>query len=178
MTQGMRSRLPHAALALVVLLAVAAAYSGISGALGGELASKDFKWDAARLLLLRQNPVALTLEGKGAPTDAIMPDKLGAQELPSALMLIAPYAVFPWPVARVLWLVSNLVFTGIVLGVTLRLFAPGRTLAFYILAGALFVAGAPWRTGIAVGQHTLFSLAFFLLVLLCQLGSPWSGGCR
>ncbi|MHC4713358.1 MAG: glycosyltransferase family 87 protein [Planctomycetota bacterium] len=157
--------LRFAALSLVCALAAAALARGVSGAVGGEIASKDFKWDAARLLLMRLNPLEYTIEGKPAPTDEFMPDRLGAQEVPSAFMLILPYAFLPWPAARFLWLITNLVCTYLLLRFAFHLFAPGRSRGFYVVVAALFVAGTPWRNGITLGQHTIFSLAFFTMAL-------------
>ncbi len=167
MSQGLRQAAVVAGVGIVSAMALLALAWGISGALDDNHASRDFKWDGARLLLLRENALEYTIEGRAAPTDAIMPDKLEVQEVPSALVPLIPYALAPWPVARVLWLVTSLVSTVLVLLFTLRLFAPGRSGLFHALIAALFVAGTPWRAGVMLGQHTLFSLAFFAMGHWC-----------
>ncbi len=139
-----------------------------------EQASLDFQWDAARVLLHRANPYALALNGQDPQ---LLPDVFVPNQFPSALMLLWGYAVFPWAIAKVLWVFSNLGFSITILLLLCRLYAPTLSAATTLFAGALWVSGYVWRLHMGLGQHTLFSLCFFLLALfaLRQKREGWAG---
>jgi len=151
---------------VVLTLLIPAVFSiavGVKNAMNPDYGSADFQWDASRILLMRLNPYQLTLSTDPAPTDKYTPDKLTANQVPSCLILLWPYAVFDWSTAKVLWLLSNLLFTAILVIYSFKLFFPdaGWNVKFTVLS--LFVIGTPWRNLVGIGQHTLFSLAFFVL---------------
>jgi hypothetical protein len=150
-----------AGVALLMLLAGVSAAQGFRNAVVRPSGSQDFQWDAARLLLLGQNPYRATLERLPVPTDRYMPDALAANQFPSALVLLWPYAAMPWGVAKVAWALSNLLFTGMLLYFGLRKFAPEMGLLGCVAIAAALLAGTPWRSLVGNGQHLLFSLAFF-----------------
>jgi hypothetical protein len=163
----------------VGFLLILAGVSLIQGA-GNALSvngSQDFQWDAARLLLQGNNPYYFNLHGILAPTDLHMPDHLAANQFPSLLLLLWPYAILPWDIAKMAWLSSNLVFTLIILyALSYQRFSKYSTMSVLTITG-LLIASLPWRNTIGNGQHTLFSLAFFLLsILLLERNRPyWAG---
>jgi hypothetical protein len=84
--------------------------------------------------------------------------------LPGALVLIAPIAVFPWPVAKLVWLAVLLTAFGLTVYALMKTarfrFAEPRSLAF--IAGCL--ALAPFHTGIGTENQTI------VVIGLCALG--------
>jgi len=81
-----------------------------------------------------------------------------------ALVIFAPIAIMPWPVAKLLWFVVLLAGFGATVGSLIG----ARRLDPYKPRGMLFIAGclalAPFHTGIASGNQTI------LVVGLCAFG--------
>ena len=157
-----------------ILLFLAAAEFTIRGPMRFVLAPTSWNdlsqnYTASRLWLKGQNPsdprnfVALwKVEGRSrlALTDI----RVHVAPPPGTLVLMAPIAVFPWSVAKFIWLAVLLAAFGLTLW-TLALTGgfrddPVRTLLF--VAGGL--ALAPFHTGMANGNWTL------LVVGACAVG--------
>lgn len=135
----------------------------------------DFQWDGTYLLLHGQNPYTATLaqqiiEARLLPVSALY--------FPSALALLIPYALFPYSVARWLWLLSNLGFTVGTIALLFPLFA-GRRGGWRegVMFTLVVVGSAPWAIGIGIGQHAIFALFFLLLAMeLARQGRQgWAG---
>lgn len=123
----------------------------------------DFQWDATYLLLQGVNPYLATAEQQLVES-SLYP--VLAPYVPSALLLLTPYAVLPYEVARHLWIGSNLLFS---VGTVIVLFPTflGRhgTVDEVIGLIALWVISTPWGTTVSLGQHSLYALFFFVLAL-------------
>ena len=165
-------------LAALTILAGLSVYQGIRNA---RTFSQDFQWDAARALMLGIDPYRESLEPTGALLDGNLkdyysyyesigaPQKMEANQFPSLLMLLYPWAALAPSSARLVWLITNLLFTaGIVVLLRLTFLKDCDRFVFTVLV-LLLLAGTPYRNQLGVGQHTLFSLFFFLLaVWLCE----------
>ena len=158
---------------LMALLAVVSVYEGICNAL--EM-SQDFQYDAACALINGYDPYDLSLdfskdripdieglkqfygyfEGMGTP------QKMEANQFPSLLYILTPYALMPYIPARILWLITNLLCTGVIIGLLRNTFMSRVDERLYPVFMMLMLAGTPWRNQLGVGQHTLFSFFFFL----------------
>ncbi len=162
------------AVALLAILAAISVYQGICNAL---TFSQDFQWDASRALMLGIDPYRESLLPTGALQTGNLkdyysyyesidaPQKMEANQFPSLLMLLYPYALLAPDTARTVWLITNLLWTAGIL-VLLRLtFLKDCDRFLFILLSLLMLAGTPYRNQLGVGQHTLFSLFFFLLAL-------------
>ncbi|MGE5721661.1 MAG: glycosyltransferase 87 family protein [Sphingomonadales bacterium] len=158
--------------ALVVLLVLMALGSAIHAS-GNALAlwgSMDLGQPLkASQELMREDPYRRFLQVPIGPDAQARPDAnpfgVFPVQVPSALMLLWPYAMLSWPGAKLAWLISNLLFTAGLLLLAFRRLLPGRSPWLYAAIGALFVIGMPWRNIIANGQHLLASLFLFLLAL-------------
>jgi len=161
---------------LMALLAVVSVYEGICNAL--EM-SQDFQYDAACALINGYDPYDLSLdfskdripdieglkqfygyfEGMGTP------QKMEANQFPSLLYILTPYALMPYIPARILWLVTNLLCTGVIIGLLRNTFMSRVDERLYPVFMMLMLAGTPWRNQLGVGQHTLFAVACFVLAV-------------
>ncbi len=161
---------------LMALLAVVSVYEGICNAL--EM-SQDFQYDAACALINGYDPYDLSLdfskdripdieglkqfygyfEGMGTP------QKMEANQFPSLLYILTPYALMPYIPARILWLITNLLCTGVIIGLLRNIFMSRVDERLYPVFMMLMLAGTPWRNQLGVGQHTLFAVACFILAV-------------
>lgn len=145
----------------------------------GQLASFDFHWSSTRVIIYQQNPYTLA-EPSNATISKILGTrteniKTGAINLPSSLTLLLPYAALKWDYAKIAWLISNFLFTGICLLSTFKL-APGLSSTQKWLITLLVVASTPFRVNIGNGQHALFVIAFALLAIILASRHPISSG--
>lgn len=161
---------------IIVILAVMAAVSVYQGIRNALVFSQDFQWDAAKSLFLRVDPYDVSM-GK---TDALSqdlqafydyydsidaPQRMEANQFPSLLMLLFPYTFLAQDTARIAWLITNLLCTvGIIVLLRKTFLRETDRFVFYVLV-LLMLAGTPYRNQLGVGQHTLFSLFFFLLAV-------------
>ena len=123
----------------------------------------DFQWDPAKLLMMGDNPYVYSLEHKAVPYENFMEKYIEANQLPSCLLLLAPWTFLPQLLANQVWDVCNLIFTGIFLLYFYKTFFKESTRAStFFVVPLLILAGTPWRMLIGNGQHLMFSLAFFM----------------
>lgn len=160
--------------AMTGLLAAISVYAGIRNA---AVYSQDFQYDAARALSAGIDPYDISLSGKKSPkipglTDYYSyyesigaPQRMEANQFPSLLYLLLPYTFFDAHTARILWLISNLVFTAMITVLLRATFMKQVEPKLFAVFMLLMTAGLPWRNQLGVGQHTLFSTAFFLLAV-------------
>lgn len=159
---------------LYAVLGVLAALSVMQGCRNAVMYSQDFQWDAAKALMLGINPYTESMHPTGA-LDAYGFEEyfkqMEANQFPSLLFLLLPYTFLPPLAARYAWLLSNLVFTGLVVFLLRKTFFKEMENQYFYLLVLLMIAGTPWRNQIGVGQHTIFSFLFFLLaVYLAERG--------
>ncbi len=160
---------------LVFLTAISLA-AGIRNAVFVQVSSMDFQWDSARVLLEQKNPYEMVLSHQTVDSDSYMPHPLSPNQFPSCLMLLWPYALFSWPIAKWLWLGSNLVFTALSLFALFKVFLKNQSPFVYLVISCLFLMSTPWRNLVGNGQHTMFSLCFFSLALLVLDKKPVLSG--
>lgn len=122
----------------------------------------DFQWDPAKLLMMGDNPYLYSLEHKAIPYDGFMEAHIDANQVPSCLLLLAPFTFLPQLLANQVWDICNLLFSVVFLVYFYKTFFEGQRCArlFPWIAMLLF-AGTPWRVLIGNGQHLMFSFAFF-----------------
>jgi len=158
-----------------VCLAVYSVLSVSAGFLNG-LNFVDFQWAPSRVLLKGQNPYLFSISHLMFENAVVV-----ANQVPSCLALLFPYAIFPRLVANTLWDVSNLFFTALFLFCSFKLwFSRERRCvddALFLPFAILFLAGSPLRVLIGNGQHLMFSLSFFMAALYaCHCGRKGLGG--
>jgi hypothetical protein len=94
----------------------------------------------------------------------------------SGLVILWPYAVWEWSIAKTLWAFSNIVFTAVIIWCLFQLLPQHTSVTVKILIATLFIMGTPWRNGIGNGQHALFTLSFFLLAVVMRIHSKVNAG--
>lgn len=159
----------HKSLILYILLLILAGVSFVQGMRNAlrENGSQDFQWGPSRAILERTNPYAKYLDFKSGQ---IATSPYFLSQVPnypaSVYVFLFPYAVLPWGDAKAFWLLSNALFTLVIivsLGKFDSYFKSPRNL---FLLTVFFVMSTPYRNLLGNGQHTLFSLAFFMLAVL------------
>ena len=122
----------------------------------------DFQWDPAKLLMMGDNPYLYSLEHKAIPYDGFMEKYIDANQVPSCLLLLAPFTFLPQLLANQVWDICNLFFSVVFLVYFYKQFFKGRQGAWsFPWIVMLLFAGTPWRVLIGNGQHLMFSFAFF-----------------
>lgn len=159
---------------VMAILAAASVYGGIRNAV---IWSQDFQYDAAKALTMGIDPYDESLSPDSrldAPglkefydyySGMGTPQKMEANQFPSLLMLLVPYTLLTPGAARIAWLISNLIFTGLIVFLLRKTFMKDMDRRIYSVLMLLMIAGTPWRNQIGVGQHTIFSVMFFLLAV-------------
>ena len=165
---------------ILFILGIMAAVSVYKGCVNAVAFSQDFQWDAAKALSMGINPYDESL----APTDALnegslgdfyshfegigAPQRMEANQFPSLLMLLMPYTLMQPDAARLAWMISNLIFTALIIWLLKMTFLKDLNNFMFASMALLMLAGTPFRNQLGVGQHTLFAFAFFLLAVYCS----------
>jgi hypothetical protein len=156
----------------ILIAVILAACAVISAAQGFRNAirpdgSQDNQWGPSRFLLEHNNPYALflgyALNNKSGSSPFIL--NQGPSYPVNGLILMWPYAVLNWEIAKWLWAVSNFLFTFVIVFMLYNLYLPHKPWYFLGIVGALFLTCTPHRNLIGNGQHALFCLAFFTISL-------------
>jgi hypothetical protein len=168
-------RLKQVILALLVIAACISLIQGLNNAIIRQGGSQDFEWSPSRVLLQHTDPYAAFFDrGRSSTSPFILAQ---APNYPaSGLMFIWPYAVWDWFTAKILWAVSNLLFTILILLCLFRLLPISAPGAMKLLITTLFLVGTPWRNVVGNGQQSLFTLSFFLLAVVMFLRTQNSAG--
>ncbi len=164
---------------LLTILSALALLSAAGGVRNALRMSQDFQYDAAKALLLGYDPYDLSLYGGEAEIpelrefygyfeDMGTPQRMEANQFPSLLYILAPYAVLPYRIAKILWLITNLLCTALIAFLLRRTFLRSMDSGLFAAFLLLMTAGTPWRNQLGVGQHTLFAFMFFLLAVLLE----------
>lgn len=160
--------------ALLAALALISILQGIRNAVGY---SQDFQWDAARAIIDGVDPYEASIEEKSFGLSEALDEfygvfdangikqKMEANQFPSLLMLLFPYAFISPLLARYAWIVSNILFTIGIIWLLRKTFLKNLAHFEFILCMFLMLAGTPYRNQLGVGQHTLFAFFFFLLAV-------------
>ena len=150
-------------LVFLLLASCACAVLGLSRGVLFEGGSQDNQWGPSRALLAHRNPYADYL---AAPDRSPFILSQSPNYAASGLMFLWPLAALDWPVAKVLWACANLLFTAGIFMCLFQLMPPATPLRTRLLVITLMLTGTPWRTVLANGQHSLFTLFFFLLAVV------------
>jgi len=165
---------------IIAVLSLMAAVSVYKGCENAALTSQDFQWDAAKAFSMKINPYDESISPSGALEQGALgefyerfksinaPQKMEANQFPSLLILLLPYTLFAPDVARFAWIISNLLFTGLIIWLLRQTFFEKMDSFVYICLSLLMLAGTPYRNQLGVGQHTLFAFAFFMLAVFCE----------
>ena len=166
---------------LLALMAVVSIYEGIGN---GIVWSQDFQYDAAEALVNGYDPYDISMDFDEAKLPDIgylkgfyeyydglgTPQKMEANQFPSLLYILAPYTLVPYDIARILWVITSILSTAVIIWLLRKTFMSGVDERLYPVFIMLMLAGTPWRNHMGVGQHTLFAVAFFLLAVYISEG--------
>lgn len=130
---------------IIVILTVMAVISLIKGGLNGLSSSKDLLYYKYR--------------------EALFDHSFSDCQFPSTFWMIFFLGLFPETTARVIWLISNLAFTGIIVWALRKTFLCHVSIEDYTILILLMISGGAWRTNLSNGQHNLAAIAFFLLAV-------------
>lgn len=162
---------------IVALLSLLALVSVVQGVRNASTYSQDFQWDAAMALRAGINPYDESINPTGALQQGKLgefytyfesidaPQKMEANQFPSLLMILFPYTLLSPNTARIVFLITNLIFTGMICILLKMTFLKECDTYLYIVLMLLMLCGTPYRNQLGVGQHTLLSFAFFLLAV-------------
>lgn len=170
---------------LLALMAVISIYEGIGN---GIVWSQDFQYDAASALVNGYDPYDMSMDFDEAKLPDIAylkgfyeyydglgtPQKMEANQFPSLLYILAPYTLVPYDIARILWVITSILSTAVIIWLLRKTFMSGVDERLYPVFIMLMLAGTPWRNHMGVGQHTLFAVAFFLLAVYVSTGGHMS----
>lgn len=165
---------------LMVLLSIVSIYEGIKN---GLVWSQDFQYDAATALVNGYDPYDLSMDFDAGRLPDIehlkgfydyydslgTPQRMEANQFPSLLYILTPYTLLPYGAARVLWVMTNIICTAVIIWLLKKTFMARTDERLYPVFMMLMLAGTPWRNQIGVGQHTLFAFAFYLLAVYVSL---------
>ncbi|MBQ8955986.1 MAG: DUF2029 domain-containing protein [Lachnospiraceae bacterium] len=161
---------------LMALLGIISIYEGIAN---GIVWSQDFQYDAATALVNGYDPYDMSMDFDESRLPDIAglkgfyeyydglgtPQKMEANQFPSLLYILTPYTLLPYGAARILWVVTNILCTAVIIWLLKKTFMTQVDERLYPVFMLLMLAGTPWRNQIGVGQHTLFAASFFLLAV-------------
>ena len=182
-----RSYLKSKELLLLFLMLVASGDFLVRGPLRG---IKNVEWNdfislyiQSRLWVNGQDPYSVRAFVAGWPARLVRPwfvsqeaadgTLVAKRGVPSpypltSFVVLAPLSLLPWPVARAVWIVSNVIAFGLTLGMLASLAAAkwteSRTQIFFAMGLAL----APFHTGFATLNPTV-------LVVGLSVGAVWAG---
>ena len=150
-------------LAFFMLMAVISVAQGVHNAVGILHGSYD---DSALLLRLRLNPYDESLNPQGISEQLGLfdfYDKVEANQFPSMLAILIPLTFLEPTTANITWMIINLILTVVIILLSCKLFFNKMDTKVLIILACAMLAGTGWRNSIGNGQHTIFSVAFFLI---------------
>ena len=155
---------------LLVVIALLATVSLLQGVRNAARDSQDFQWDAMKVFSLRINPYD---ESDSMNPSGILDEygydeyylQMEANQFPSLLMLLLPFAPLKPLAARYVWIACNIVFTLLIILLLRKTFLNDMDGYWFSVLSLLTIAGTPYRNQIGVGQHTLFAFCFFLIAV-------------
>lgn len=119
------------------------------------------------------------LDGSTAAAEAVPQPGLGRVPANTApmLLLLTPLAWLPWPLAKSVWLLCNLILIGLIPWLVVRLLVPPYVLApiyAWLTAFAFYAMKGP-RESAASGQTSLLVFACMGVALLARRHELWAG---
>lgn len=153
------SAMRSAGLLCAAAVAIVSTFQGVHNALRS-IGSQDMQWSAVHLLLQRIDPWAAYLAGNRQ----IFALEQYPNYLPSLYLLTFPIGWLTLDHAKLVWLLSNLIFAVSSCALVTKCYGMGRELAFVMLC--LFLAATPTRNTLGNGQTSLLILLLWSLSLL------------
>lgn len=155
---------------LVIVIALMALVSLIQGVRNAVTDSQDFQWDAMKVFSMKINPYD---ESDSMNPSGILNQygydeyylQMEANQFPSLLMLLLPFAGLAPLTARYVWIVCNMIFTAAIILLLRKTFLKDMDSYWFSVLSLLMIAGTPYRNQVGVGQHTLFAFCFFLIAV-------------
>ena len=147
-------------LILLILAMVSMTMAIKKGVTGGV----DFQWDSAKLLAMRIDPYKASLS-ETSPYHISEYGVVEANQFPSLLWLLFPYALLDGSVAMIAWLISNLIFLAGIIVLLRTLFWNNLSKIDYVLVVSVLLSSGCIRSQLHLGQHSLFAFFFFLLAV-------------
>lgn len=144
------------------------AVSVFMGVYRGFTGSMDFQWDSAKVLALRINPFEASMNPDKNIEQILINTGYGpleANQFPSLLWLLYPFTLFTPHTANILWAICNVFFAALFLYGLRKTFLSDLKPLEFCFTAAVFLSGTPLRNCLAMGQHTLFSMAFLVLAI-------------
>ena len=160
--QERRKAFVIAGFTLLTVFAVLFIGTGINNALAPE-GSHDLQWTPAKDLLDGVDPYRQFMNWSELDKAPVPPHFLNqSPSYPASVyVLLAPLGHLDWSSAKLVWLVANLVFIGLLLYGLQSVF-PVKSPALLALVVLTFLIASPLRTSLGAGQHNLISLAAFI----------------
>lgn len=151
-----------AGFALLTVLATLFVGTGVNNALAPE-GSHDLQWTPAKDLLDGVDPYRQFINWNELDKAPVPPHFLNqSPSYPaSTYVLLAPLGHLDWDSAKLVWLVANLAFIGLLL-YGLQTVFPVKSPMLLALLVLTFLIASPLRTSLGAGQHNLISLAAFI----------------
>ncbi len=165
MTASVKNVCRWGGLSVLLVLAVVSLAVGLRNGIVNHV---DFQWMPAKIMLGGENPYVYSLNH--LPWRTWM--QIDANQIPSCLLLLAPWTLMDYPLANAVWAFCNIVFTGMFLFFVYKVFFADASVAVrngFVWIMLLLLCGTPLRVTIGNGQHVMFSLAFFMSALFCEL---------
>lgn len=154
---------------VTICLLAYGAVSVVMGVYRGATGSMDFQWDSAKALTLKINPYLESMEPGGVWEQYDFGGNYGnleANQFPSLLWMLFPFTLVSPQTANILWAIFNLLCGIIFLYGLRKTFLSDLSKEEFLMISAVFVSGTPLRNCLAMGQHTLFSMAFLMLSIV------------
>jgi len=152
----------------LIFMALLACVSLLQGIRNAYRDSQDFQWDAMKVFSLKINPYDESLNPTGILDNYGYDEyylQMEANQFPSLLMILLPFAALQPLAARYVWIVLNLIFTGLIILLLRKTFLKDMDSYLFMVLSLLMIAGTPYRNQLGVGQHTLFAFCFFLIAV-------------
>jgi len=165
-----------AGLAFMSLLAAVSILQGVKNGAFTDGRSQDFQWGPARNLMQGNNPYTQYLAFVAGESETNPYMMAQSPQYPSSTyVFLFPYAALDWPIAKLAWAVSNVIFAILIL-VGLNKLYPIQDKRLLLFIVCVFLAATPFRNIVGNGQHALISIAAFICSLvLCQKNKYLAG---
>lgn len=157
----------------LLLLALCSFYAVIGDIKYALASSTDFEWDGAKVISQRMDPyvyvnpkislIAVQDKGDKRPHSFLHPYP------PATYILLLPYALLPWTVAKISWILSNFIFTILIFYLIKVIFLKNTNRSTFFVFCGLVICSGSWKDCVGMGQHSLMVIFLFLLAYVASL---------
>lgn len=154
-------------LIILMIYATRSIIQGVRSAVGTAHGSFDFQYDSALLFRKGINPYDESLNPTGVAERLGLIeyyDRPAANQFPSLLAILVPLTSLSPYAANVFWVLINLASTAVIVLLSRKLFFEKISDKTLLVFCCCMLTG-PWKTGIGLGQHTIFAFALYLIAL-------------